>query len=325
MYHAHFALREEPFGASPDHRFFLATEQHREALATLLYGVKERRGFALLVGNAGLGKTSVLVKLMQLLEGKAETVYLPHPYFDRRTVVESILTALGVEHSPSIAENYRRLFSFLKKTREAGKTCVVVFDEAHELDGETLEAIRMLSNAEMPSEKLIQIVLSGQPRLADTLRRPEFEQLRQRFSVIARLEPLQKNEIGGYMAHRLKTAGAEALLFAPEAVETIANASGGVPRNVNTLSFNALTLAYALNHSQVGREEVEEAIRDLNLHNTALVRSTTDDELFSKTGSGAGILTAAFEAVRAHIGIVIAASLFLLLSLFAGMFVGEYR
>jgi hypothetical protein len=127
------------------------------------------------------------------------------------------------------------------------------------------------------------------------------------------------------MAHRLKTAGAEALLFAPEAVETIANASGGVPRNVNTLSFNALTLAYALNHSQVGREEVEEAIRDLNLHNTALVRSTTDDELFSKTGSGAGILTAAFEAVRAHIGIVIAASLFLLLSLFAGMFVGEYR
>src|ERR1700686_484215 len=117
MYHAHFALRDEPFGVSPDGRFFLETEQHREALATLYYGIRQRRGFALLVGGAGLGKTSVLVQLIKRLEDEAEPAYLPHPYFDSGTVLESILTSLGLDASPSLARNHRLFYEYLIKTQ----------------------------------------------------------------------------------------------------------------------------------------------------------------------------------------------------------------
>ena len=126
MYHAHFALREEPFGVSPDRRFFLQTEQHREALATLYYALRQRRGFALLVGRAGLGKTSVLVQLMQMLEGHAEIAYLPQPYFDRSTVLESILLSLGLNSTGSLAQDHRLFYKYLLETRRAGKTCVVI-------------------------------------------------------------------------------------------------------------------------------------------------------------------------------------------------------
>jgi type II secretory pathway predicted ATPase ExeA len=265
MYHAHFGLREEPFGVSPDRRFFFRTEQHREAIATLYYAIQQRRGFALLLGQSGLGKTSVLVHLLQLLEGKAETAYLPHPYFDRATVLESILESLGIQPTPSPARNHRLFYEYLMETRRAGKTCVVIFDEAQELNRDTLEAIRMLSNFETLEEKLVQIVLAGQPGLAGTLKRPDCDQIRQRLNMVARLKPLTRQEVHDYIAHRLKTAGASAALFDGDALEAIASASGGVPRKVNTLCFNSLTLAYALNHRQAGRPEVAEAVADLDL------------------------------------------------------------
>jgi general secretion pathway protein A len=269
MYHAHFALKEEPFGVSPDRRFFMPTEQHREALATLYYALRQRRGFALLTGRAGLGKTSVLVQLVQMLEGHAEVAYLPHPYFDRATVLESILLSLGVNSTGSLAQDHRLFYKYLLETHRSGKTCVVIFDEAQDLNHDTLETIRMLSNFETPTEKLLQIVLAGQPRLAETLQQRECEQIRQRLNVVARLKPLDGREVHEYIAYRLHAAGAGADLFAPAALDAIAAASGGVPRNVNTICFNSLTLAYALGSSQVGCDEVAEAVRDLDL--------TTDD------------------------------------------------
>src|SRR5947209_8909569 len=138
MYHAHFGLREEPFGAAPDQRFFLPTEQHREAVATLLYSIQQRRGFSLLYGPPGLGKTSVIVQLMQRLEGKAEVAFLPHPYFDSETVLESILDTLGLPVSGSRARDHRNFYEYLLRTRGAGKTCVVIFDEAQNLTPDTL-------------------------------------------------------------------------------------------------------------------------------------------------------------------------------------------
>jgi general secretion pathway protein A len=265
MYHAHFALQEEPFGVSPDARFFFETERHREARATLCYAIRQRRGFALLVARAGLGKTSVLVQLLQLLEGQAEIAFLPHPYFDRATVLESILVALGLDATASSSQNHRLFYEYLTKSHKIGKTCVLVFDEAQELSRDTLDAIRMLSNFETPTEKLVQIVLAGQPRLAEMLKQPECEQIRQRLTAIARLEPLSGSEVHDYVAHRLKMAGTSTNLFAPDALNAIAAASGGVPRNVNTICFNSLTLAYALKHRQVGREVVAEVLRDLDL------------------------------------------------------------
>jgi type II secretory pathway predicted ATPase ExeA len=265
MYHAHFALKEEPFGVSPDRRFFMQTEQHREALATLYYALRQRRGFALLVGRAGLGKTSVLVQLVQMMEGHAEIAYLPHPFFDRSTVLETILLSLGLNATGSLAEDHRLFYKYLLKTHHAGKTCVVIFDEAQDLNHDTLETIRMLSNFETSTGKLLQIVLAGQPRLADTLKLPECEQIRQRLNVVARLRPLAGREVHEYVVHRLSTAGASSDLFAPAALDAIAAASGGIPRNVNTICFNSLTLAYALGNSRVGCDEVDEAICDLDL------------------------------------------------------------
>jgi general secretion pathway protein A len=265
MYYDHFALRDEPFGVTPDLRFFLETEQHREAFASLYYCIKQRRGFTLLTGGAGLGKTSVLVQLLNRLAGEAETAFLPHPYFDASTVVESVLSSLGLRVMSSAADSHCLFYEYLVKTHRIGRTCVVVFDEAQNLSRDTLEAIRMLSNFETQSEKLVQIILSGQTSLAEALKRPDYEQLRQRINIFARLNPLTGGEVREYMDHRLRLAGASIDLFTLEAQESIILASGGVPRNVNTICFNSLTLAYALNSSRVGYEEVAEVLRDLDL------------------------------------------------------------
>ena len=265
MYHSHFGLREEPFGVTPDRRFFYQTAQHREAVATLFYAIEQRRGFALLFGRAGLGKTTVLFTLVQMLKGKAQIAYLANPCYDRDTVLDSILASLGLEPAASPAANHKLFYQYLLKTHSAGKTVVVILDEAQDLNRDTLEAIRMLSNFETPEGKLVQIVLAGQPRLAETLKQPDCEQIRQRFNAIARLEPLTGREVHDYMSHRLQTAGGSIGLFTPGAVHRIAVASDGVPRNVNTICFNSLTLAYAMNKRQAGSGEVSEALRDLDL------------------------------------------------------------
>jgi type II secretory pathway predicted ATPase ExeA len=265
MYHAHFGLREEPFGVSPDRRFFFQTEQHREAVATLYYSIQQRRGFALLVGQPGLGKTSVLAQLVQLLENKADTAYLPHPFFDRTTVLEAILESFGIQSTTSPARNHRLFYDHLMEVRRAGKTCVVIFDEAQELNRDTLEAIRMLSNFETLSEKLVQIVLAGQPGLSETLRQAECDQIRQRLSAVCQLRPLNRALVDEYIDHRLQIAGGEPSLFDAGAREAIAMASAGIPRNINTICFNSLSLAYALDLRQVGCSEVKEAVADLDL------------------------------------------------------------
>lgn len=265
MYHRHFGLREEPFGVTPDSRFFYYTAQHREAAATLLYAIWQRRGLSLLLGRAGLGKTSVLYNLVQSLKDRAQTAYLGHPYFDRGTVLEAILASLGLESTGTPAQSHRLFWNYLTAIHNTGKTCVVVFDEAQDLNRDTLEAIRMLSNFETPTEKLVQIVLAGQPRLGETLQRPDCEQIRQRVNVVARVQPLSHPEVHRYMEHRLQTAGASNALFTSEAIDDIAEASQGVPRNVNTICFNSLSLACAENNHRVGAREVTEVLQDLDL------------------------------------------------------------
>jgi general secretion pathway protein A len=266
MYHEYFGLRDEPFSASPDDRFFFQTEQHTEAVASLFYAILQRRGFGLLVGKPGLGKTSVLRRLVFLLvEGKADVAFLPQPYFDHQNILEAILTSLGIEPQGVPAKNYRLFYQYLMKTRAAGKTCVVIFDEAQNLDLSTLEAIRMLSNFETSGQKLIQIVLAGQPRLVEMLKQDASEQIRQRINVVARLHPLASYEVFDYVGHRLQIAGGSLGLFAPAALRAIASGSGGIPRNVNSICFSALSLAYALDRTEVGSAEVIESIRDLDL------------------------------------------------------------
>jgi MSHA biogenesis protein MshM len=265
MYQSHFGLREEPFGVTPDGRFFYQSAQHREALATLFYAIEQRRGFALLLGGAGLGKTSVLFTLTQMLQARVQIAYLANPYYDRATVLDAVLASLGLEPGATPATSHKAFYQYLSKIHASGRTVAVFFDEAQDLNRDTLEAIRMLSNFETPGAKLMQIVLAGQPRLAETLAQADCEQIRQRLSAVARLEPLEERGVPEYMAHRLQTAGGSIEIFTSGAVERIASASRGVPRNVNTICYNSLALAYALGKRQVGIEEVTEALRDLEL------------------------------------------------------------
>ena len=139
----------------------------------MFYTVQQRRGFALLVAHPGLGKTTLLFNLFQMLEGQAEIAFLPDPYFTRATLLEALFTTLGLDLSPSDSQNHRTFYQFLIGLQQAGKTCVIAFDEAQELSPDTLEAIRLLSNFETPSQKLVQIVLVGQPVFAQMLKQPQ--------------------------------------------------------------------------------------------------------------------------------------------------------
>jgi general secretion pathway protein A len=262
MYCPYFGFAEEAFGVCPDARFFFSSSQHAEASASLYYAVSQRRGFAVLIGAPGLGKTSILVHLAESIAAQARVAFFVHPEFEGGAVLESVLLAMGLEPEIDPVRRHRQLHAFLLGLQREGKTCVVIFDEAQHLNAESLETIRMLSNFETPRQKLVQFILAGQPALGDLLRAPECEQILQRVNIIAHLEPLGAEEVGQYIAHRTQSAGAIRNPFSPEAIRAIAAASKGVPRNINTLCFNALTLAFADEKKCVDAACVAEVVKD---------------------------------------------------------------
>lgn len=281
MYCKHFGFREEPFGVSPDARFFFSTAQHAEAGAALYYAISQRRGFAVLIGAPGLGKTSVLVNLAERIAAEARVAFFVHPRFEGGAVLESVLLAMGLEPVPDPIRRLRQLHAFLLDLYRQSKTCVVIFDEAQNLDVASLETIRMLSNFETPRQKLIQFVFAGQPGLATLLQAPECEQILQRVNITARLEPLNAKDVAQYIAHRIQAVGAE-LPFSPAAVRAIAVASQGVPRNINTICFNALTLAFADDKKIVDEACVAQVVKDRALIEHAPARAGTSIEWEAK-------------------------------------------
>jgi general secretion pathway protein A len=277
MYCQHFGFREEPFGVSPDVRFLFPTAQHTEAMASLYYVVSQRRGLAVLIAAPGLGKTSLLVNLAERIAPLARVALFVNPQFESASVMESVLLAMDLAPDPDAVRRNLQLRDFLAGLYHEGKTCVVIIDEAQHLVPSSLEALRMLSNFETQRQKLIQFVLAGQPALADLLRSPDCEQIFQRVSVFARLEPLSPAEVAQYIAHRLEAAGAEHCPFSPAAIQAIAIASGGVPRNVNTLCFEALTLAFAENKKTVDAHCVARVIQDRALDDKPSARPPSTD------------------------------------------------
>jgi general secretion pathway protein A len=265
MYQRFFSLNSDPFGVSPDPRFFYASAQHVEAAASLYYAIAERRGFAALIAPPGLGKTTVIVNLLERLNRHADVVFLVHPKLDGDTLLESVLNGLGVSPDGDPAKRTRQLAAHLSLLDSRGRTCVVILDEAQNLSAEALETVRMLSNFEVPGRKLIQFIFVGQPALAALLKQPECEQIRQRINIIARLAPLRPAEIDAYIGYRLRIAGAAQSPFTPSAVRAVAAASAGVPRIVNTLCFTALTLAFGAGIPRVTEALIDEAVADLSL------------------------------------------------------------
>jgi type II secretory pathway predicted ATPase ExeA/outer membrane protein OmpA-like peptidoglycan-associated protein len=264
----HFGLRENPFGVTPDPRFLFLSQTHREALASLVNGIDCDFGFQLLVAQPGMGKTTLLFNFLERFRGTAHTAFLFQPQPNPVELLQSVLIELGT-HSEETS--LRKLSEQLNQvlTRAAGerKRVIVVLDEAQNLDFSVLEALRQLSNFETATSKLMQIILAGQPQLAKRLALPEQEQLMQRISAFGRLSPLALTETQAYIDHRLATAGYQgAHLFTQGAIRGIWDHSHGVPRNINTLCFNAMMFAFAEHARSIDSRIIEQAARDLDLN-----------------------------------------------------------
>jgi type II secretory pathway predicted ATPase ExeA len=263
----YYQLAEQPFGVTPDSRFLYLGPKHREALASLVYGTESNRGFLALIAKPGMGKTSLLYHYLAYLRDKARTAFVFRTDCDSREFIRHVLLDLGIDVKgmdlPAMHDSLNRL---LTEEMRAGRRFVLVIDEAQNLDESVLESVRLLSNFETPWMKLMQIVLAGQPQLADRLARPSMAQLRQRISMVIRIEPLTHEEVNAYIDHRLYVAGGENNpIFTAGARKLIAEHSEGIPRNINNLCFNAMSLGCALKRKTIDRDIINDVIADLDL------------------------------------------------------------
>jgi general secretion pathway protein A len=257
-----FGLAEPPFNPTPDPRFLYMTPGHREALAQLLHAVQGRKGFILLTGEIGTGKTTLLHSLLRRLGDTMAVAFITNTMLGFEGILEYMLEDLGVaKPGDSHAQRLIALQSFLTERRRAGQNTVLILDEAQDLDVRTLEYIRLLSNFETPTEKILQILLVGQPELRAKLDLPELRQLYQRLALRCRIPPLAPDEVGHYIRNRLRVARTHDLaLFSHEAVARIARYSGGIPRLVNTVCDHCLVFAYADKVRRIDRGIVDQVI-----------------------------------------------------------------
>ncbi|HKV60703.1 MAG TPA: AAA family ATPase [Candidatus Acidoferrum sp.] len=262
-----YQLREQPFGVTPDPRYLYFSPSHREALASLFYGIETSRGFLSLIAEPGLGKTTLLFQLLQRWKGYVHSAFLFQTQCDSRELIRYLLRDLGLnDESEDIVHMHSELNEFLFRESLAGRRVVVFIDEAQNLADDVLETVRLLSDFEATDKKLMQIVLAGQPELSQRLARPGLSQLRQRIAVQARLEPLAAGDVLPYISHRLEVAGYSGPeLFTPGALALLAERSRGIPRLINHLCFSALSIGCALEKKQINSEVVHEAARDLSL------------------------------------------------------------
>ena len=267
MFLQYYGLREQPFGVTPDPRFLYFSATHREALASLFYGIESGCGFLSLIAPPGMGKTTLLFHLLDKLRGSAQTVFLFQTQCGSREFFRYLLTDLGVDATEqNMARMHESLNAVLLRNAHIGRRVVVVIDEAQNLDDSVLETVRLLSDFETPDAKLMQIILSGQPQLADKLSNPALTQLRQRISIVSRLHPFTRVETMVHIEFRLCTAGYSGPpLFTYEATELIAAHSGGIPRIINNICFNAMTLGFAKRQKQIDATIVSEVLADLDL------------------------------------------------------------
>src|SRR5215467_1249129 len=262
-----YRLREQPFGVTPDPRFLYFSPGHREALASLFYGIETGRGFLSLVAEPGMGKTTLLFQLLKRWKGYVHSAFLFQTQCDSRELLRYLMEDLGLDSQDrDIVRMHANLNDFLFRETKAGKRVVLFIDESQNLSDSVLETVRLLSDFEAPDRKLLQIVLAGQLELEQRLTRPGLTQLGQRIAVRARLDPLPHAEVLRYMNHRLRVAGYQGMeLFTPEAAAVIAERSRGIPRVVNHLCFNALSLGCAMRSRHIGPDIIREAAGDLSL------------------------------------------------------------
>jgi general secretion pathway protein A len=267
LYEKHFGFLGLPFSVTPNPQFSYDNPVYREAFATLRYGIEARKGFIVVTGEVGTGKTTLLKAVMRSVEPTVHTAFIFNPKLNFNELLRSILTDLGItESSQDRFTLMAKLNDYLIEQFKKDHIVAILIDEAQDLSDELLEDIRLLSNLETDNNRLIQIVLIGQPELEQRLDQPELRQVKQRITLRCRLTPLPSDEVGSYITCRLKTAGYEGKeLFEPKAVEKIGFNSQGIPRLINVICDNALLIAYASSKRKVSAEIIEEVARDLRL------------------------------------------------------------
>jgi general secretion pathway protein A len=265
MYLKFYGLHEAPFGPTPDPRFLFQSSRHREALAQLIYGVRERKGFIVLTGEIGTGKTTLLRTLLERLDEQTPVAYVHNSALEIEGLLEYILHDFGAKSAAgSHAQRLVELNEFLIEQHREGRSPVLVIDEAQNLSLATLEAVRLLSNFETTHEKLMQILLVGQLELRDKLNAPELRQLKQRVGLRCHIAPLSPEETRLYIRHRLRVAGAtDAGLFTDRAIQKIAEYSHGTPRVINIVCDHCLLTGYADSTRRIDADIVDEAIEYL--------------------------------------------------------------
>ena len=264
MYQSFFGLKEPPFNVTPDPRFIYLSRHHLEALSTLIYGIRSRRGFIEITGEIGAGKTTLCRTLLKELQDKVHSAFIFNPKLSELELLQTIVEDLGIAPKGRRRKDYfDALNHFLLEELERGMNAILIIDEAQNLSPRSLEQIRLLSNLETTREKLLQIILVGQPELRDLLARPNLAQLQQRIALRYHLSALSSEDAGKYLNHRLQVAGAEEEIFTSEAIQRIYELSQGIPRLINVLADRALLAAFVKNSRMVEAAFVEEAETDL--------------------------------------------------------------
>jgi general secretion pathway protein A len=266
MYIDFFRLKKEPFQITPDPDFFFLSPSHKEALAAVIYGVAKRKGFVQISGEVGVGKTTILrTYLDKHVDERFRVVYLFNPNLTFPALLMTVCSELGFHPLSKDPDGItRELQMFLIREYQNGMNVVLVIDEAQNMPMKTLEGLRMLSNLETSTAKLLQIILSGQPEFDEILNRHELRQLKQRIAVRATILPLNAKESADYIRHRLARAGGKVELFSSGALTAIIKRSQGIPRLINILCDNALITAFGNQNQEVGAAVVQEVIRDFD-------------------------------------------------------------
>ena len=268
MYKDFFGLRANPFNVNPDPRYLFLTRHTEEALACLTYGIQSRKGFVLLTGEVGTGKTTLINKLLEWLRlQQVATAFIFNSRMDVPQFLDFMMADFGVQcDTKSKSQVLQRLYSWLLDRYRAGETAVLIVDEAQNLSDEVLEEIRMLTNLETFTEKLLQIVLVGQPELEQRLRQPQLRQLRQRLTLRAKTHPLNLEETKAYIQQRLRIAGSNGeAIFDGDAILALYRYSTGIPRVINLLCEHCLVSAFVDQKKLVTGAIVESVARDFDL------------------------------------------------------------
>jgi general secretion pathway protein A len=269
MYEAFFNLRERPFDLAPNPRFLLLTSTHREALANLHYGFTGRKGLTLLVGEAGAGKTTLVRAALAQWEKSGHLVaHLNNPTLTRDEFIEFLTDSFGLAASASASKTrfLAELTRLVTERHAQGQVTGLLIDEAQSLSPELLEEVRLLVNIETSNDKLFQVILAGQPELAGRLNQPGLRQIKQRVALRCRIAPLDVRDAAAYVAGRIQVAGGVAgQVFTREAVMTVFEHSGGIPRIISVICDNALLAGFAVGRRPVTKDVVEEVCRDFDL------------------------------------------------------------